>query len=145
MAAESAGESVKVGPGRGFLAGLWIVQLLLGFTFISVGVVKLIMPVERLMEMGAEYAAVLPSALLLFIGLAELLGGIGVIVPALLRIKPWLTPLAALGLLAIMVLAFGYHVQHSEWHALPINTILGAMAAFVAWGRFFKARIKPRA
>lgn len=74
----------------------------------------------------------------------ELLGGIGVVLPALLRIKPWLTPLAALGLLSIMVLAFGFHVTRDEWHALPANTILGAMAAFVAWGRLTKARIKPR-
>jgi putative oxidoreductase len=145
MAEDSAENSGKAKPGRGFLVGLWVVQLLLGSTFISVGVSKLILPVERLKEMGAEYAEVLPSALLLFIGLAELLGGIGVILPALLRIKPWLTPLAALGLLVIMILAFGYHVKHSEWHALPINTILGAMAAFIVWGRLFKARIKPRA
>jgi putative oxidoreductase len=74
-------------------------------------------------------------ALLRFIGVAELAGGLGLILPAATRIRPMLTPLAALGLATIMTLAFVFHIQRGEWDALPVNAVLGALAAFVAWGR----------
>jgi len=79
-----------------------------------------------------------------FIGVAEVAGAIGLILPAATRIKPVLTPLAAVGILVIMVLATGFHIYKGEFHALPVTLLLGAMATFVAWGRFRKAPIPAR-
>jgi putative oxidoreductase len=88
--------------------------------------------------------AVTSPGLIRFIGVSELLGGLGLILPAASRIRPGLTPLAALGLTIIMVLALGYHVSRGEMSALPIVGALGGLTAFVAWGRAKKAPIAPR-
>ena len=88
--------------------------------------------------MGAQ----VPLALVRFIGISELLGAVGLILPALTKIKPLLTPLAALGLLTIMILAMGFHVSRGEAGTLPFNIVLGGLAAFVAWGRTSKAPIR---
>ena len=69
-------------------------------------------------------------------------GAIGLILPAATKIKPTLTPLAALGLLTIMILAMAFHLSRGEAQALPINMVLGGLAAFVAWGRTKKAPIR---
>lgn len=82
-------------------------------------------------------------SLVRFIGVSELLGGIGLLLPALLRIKPIFTPLAALGLFIIMVFAFVYHITKGEYEVLGINVILGALALFIAWGRYKKVPIQP--
>ena len=73
----------------------------------------------------------------------ELAGGLGLILPAATRIRPLLTPLAATGLLTIMVLAAGFHLSRGESGPL-INFTFGAMAAFIAWGRFKKAPLQAR-
>ena len=77
---------------------LWILQVLLALLFIFAGVTKFVMSVE---EMNAQAPVVLPGLFLHFIGMCEVLGGLGLILPSLLRIKPRLTPLAALGLAMI--------------------------------------------
>ena len=79
-----------------------------------------------------------------FIGLSEIAGAIGLVLPALTRIKPILTAWAAVGLTTIMVLAMIMHAVRGELGALPMNAVLGGMAAFVAWGRFRWAPIAPR-
>jgi len=66
------------------------------------------------------------------------------LVPALTRIRPKLTPIAAVGLVTVQVLAMAFHTSRGEFKALPFNLTLAAMAAFVAWGRFKKAPIAPR-
>lgn len=77
---------------------LWILQILLGLLFIFAGGSKLIMPIEQMAELARQSGQTpLPGFLLRFIGVAELLGGLGLILPGLLRIKPFLTPLAAAG------------------------------------------------
>ena len=78
------------------------------------------------------------------IGIAEFLGGLGLILPAVTRIKPMLTPLAGVGLATVLVLATMFHISRGELGALPIPLILGDLAAFVAWGRVAKAPIAPR-
>lgn len=122
---------------------LWAVQAPLAAMFLMIGFMKSTTPL-------AELSATIPMAgelpwLVRFIGVSEVLAGLGLILPALLRIKPWLTPLAALGLFIIMVLAFGYHAMQAEYASLPVNLVLGAMAAFVAWGRQNKAPIAAKA
>ena len=75
------------------------------------------------------------------IGVSELLGAIGLILPAALRIKPILTPLAASGIAVIMILATAYHIYAGE---PPVTIAFFLLAAFVAWGRFKKVPIEPK-
>jgi uncharacterized membrane protein YphA (DoxX/SURF4 family) len=109
---------------------LWIVQGLLTLLFLFAGGMKLIVPIEA---MAAQIH--LPALLLRFIGVAEVLGAIGLILPGLLRIRPHLTPLAAAGLVIIMIgatviTAIGGGVAQS----LP-PVVVGLLAASVAYGR----------
>ncbi len=113
---------------------LWIVQGLLALAFFLAGLMKLTQPMDVL-ETSMGWPAALPAPLVRFIGLAELLGAIGLILPALTRIRPGLVPLAAAGLTLIMLLATLLHVSRGEGAMTPVNLVLGAMAAFVAYGR----------
>ena len=121
---------------------LWLVQILLAAAFGMAGVMKATQPVDVLAANGIAWAPQVPLVLVRFIGISEFLGAVGLILPALTKIKPFLTPLAALGLLTIMILAMGFHVSRGEAGALPANIVLGGLAAFVAWGRTSKAPIR---
>ena len=121
---------------------LWVAQALLFLAFAGAGFIKVTTPVEELATKMA-WAAELPN-LVRFIGVSELLGAVGVILPALTRIKPVLTPTAAAALVVVMVLALGYHISHGETAMVGGPLVLGALATFVAWGRFLKAPIAPR-
>lgn len=102
---------------------------------------KLLTPAEQLLQYDPTQSIPLTR----FIGVMEVLGALGVLLPAATRIRPGLTPLAALGLFTIMVLATGVHVVRGDIAtALPVVGSLGALAAFVAWGRGKKAPIAPR-
>ena len=79
-----------------------------------------------------------------FIGASELLGAIGLILPAALRIVPKLTGFAGAALALVMVLAAGEHILAGEFSHVPVNVVLGGIAAFVAWGRLAAAPIEPR-
>jgi putative oxidoreductase len=122
---------------------LWLVQGMMAAMFTFAGLVKAFQSLEQL---GAQLPWVneVPFFLVRFIGIAEFLGGLGLLLPSLLRIKPILTPLAALGIFTIMVLAFIYHVVMGEYDALIINVIFGALALFIAWGRYSKVPISGR-
>ncbi len=122
---------------------LWVVQLLLGLAFLMAGAMKSTQPIDELARQLA-WPGVVPAAMVRFIGISELLGGLGLILPAATRIKPVLTPLAGAGLAVVMVLAAGFHVMRGEYQALPINLVMGALAAFVAWGRLRAAPIEAR-
>lgn len=115
---------------------LWVAQVLLAVVFGMIGLMKTTLPIDPAMGM--------PDALVRFIGTAELLGALGMILPAASRIRPVLTPLAAVGLLTVMILAAGFHITRGEISSVPINAALGALAAFVAWGRLKKAPVAPR-
>lgn len=127
--------------GKGLRIGLWVVQGLLAFAFLGAGLMKLATPYEQLAASQA-WARATPTLLVKIIGVCELAGALGVMLPAATRIKPGLTPLAALGFVVLMVLAAGLHVSIGE-PPIP-NVVLGALAAFVAWGRWKKAPIAPR-
>lgn len=112
---------------------LWVAQGLLAALFLFAGVMKFVMPIEEMVKQTH-----LPGALLHFVGVAEVLGGIGLVLPALVRIKPSLTPIAACGLVIIMAGATVLSLPMG-WVALfPLLT--GVLAAFVAYGRF---RLRP--
>lgn len=119
---------------------LWIVQLLLAAAFGMAGVMKSTQPLDALGQ-NMAWVRDVPPAMVRFIGISELAGALGVVLPWATGIRPMLTPLAAAGLLVIMLLASAFHLSRGELGALPFNAILGAMAAFVAWGR--RPRRKP--
>jgi hypothetical protein len=106
------------------------------------GFMKLTTPIPELVT-KLPWVASLPH-LVRFIGASEIAGSLGLVLPAATRIRPALTSLAALGLVVVMVLAMAFHLSRGEVEALPINLILGGMAAFVAWGRARKAPIAAR-
>lgn len=133
-----------VRPRGGLHIALWVAQGLLAAAFGMAGVMKTTKPMAELVQSMA-WTGALPPPLVRFIGAAELTAAVGLVLPALLRIKPVLTPLAAAGLVSVMVLASIFHASRGEFQALPINLTLGALAGFVAWGRFRKAPVPARA
>jgi putative oxidoreductase len=122
---------------------LWITQLLLAINFGISGYMKSRYSIEVL-QMYAPWTPDVPFALVRFIGTVELLGALGLILPALTRVKPGLTALAAAFLSLTMVFAIGFHLARGESASMVFPLILGLMAAFVAWGRRYKAPILPR-
>ena len=122
---------------------LWLAQILLAGAFGMAGIMKSTQPVDALVQNGIQWASQVPVPLVRFIGISELLGAIGLILPTATKIKPVLTPLAALGILTIMILAMAFHLSRGEPEMLPVNMVLGALAAFVAWGRTKKVPIHP--
>ena len=115
---------------------LWVIQGLLAVAFLGAGASKLSQPKEKLLKNMAWVEDFSQPAVRL-IGAAEVLGAIGVVVPALTGIVPWLTPLAALGLVLLMVGAALTHLRRKEYSNIAINAALLVLAAFVAYGRFF--------
>jgi putative oxidoreductase len=135
--------SGDVRPSKAVHVGLWVIQGLLGAMFIAVGAMKATQPIAVLIDTLGWPAAV-PAPLVRVIGVAELLGGLGLILPAATRVKPMLTPLAGVGLATVLLLATMFHISRGELGALPIPLVLAGLAAFVAWGRVAKAPIAPR-
>ncbi len=123
---------------------LWIVQVLLAGMFIMSGFMKVSQPIDQLSQM-LPWASQVPQALVRFIGISEVLGGIGLILPALLGIKPHLTAWAALGLVAVMIFAAIFHATRGEFSAINTNIILSLVALFIAWGRTKKAPMTAKA
>jgi hypothetical protein len=86
-----------------------------------------------------------PQALFVFIGLSEFLGGVGLILPAMTRVKPKLTPWAAVGVALVMLLAALFHIVRGEYRFfLPLNLVLAAGAAFIAYGRWMVTPIAAK-
>jgi uncharacterized membrane protein YphA (DoxX/SURF4 family) len=112
---------------------LWIIQVLLALTFIFTGGIKLVMPME---EMLKQMPIALPPAFLIFTGIVEVLGGLGVILPWLLNVRPRLTPLAAAGLVIVMIGAVVYTFAAGDQVSALLPALVGLLAAFVAWGRW---------
>src|SRR5436190_11825613 len=119
---------------------LWIIQILLSLLFLFAGATKFVMPVE---EMNRQAPVALPGLLLHFIGACEILGALGLILPALVRIKAGLTPLAAAGLAIITLGATVITLKGAIGMAvLPLVACL--LSIFVAYGRWRVAPIASR-
>lgn len=112
-------------------AALWILQVLLAALFVFTGGMKLVLPIE---EMTKEMDV--PGWFLRSIGAAEVLGAVGLILPWLLHIWPGLTPLAALGLLIIMIGAIATTLATADPAVALIPLLVGVLLAFVAYGRW---------
>jgi len=113
---------------------LWIVQGLLAALFLVAGGAKLVLPLDQMTGPVA-----LPGWLLRFVGVAEVLGALGLVLPWLLRIKPGLTPLAAAGLVIIMVGATVVMWAGGMVAVALMNVVVMLLAAFVAYGRWRSA------
>ena len=124
---------------------LWTAQILLALAFGFFGFMKTTGDLAVLAQMMTWIPAV-PAGFVRFIGVAELLGAVGMILPAITRIKPGLIPLAALGFATIQVLAIAMHAVRGETpQTIGLNLPLLALALFVAWGRSRRAPILARA
>jgi putative oxidoreductase len=121
---------------------LWIVQLLLAIFALLAGYEHGIVPLDQAAA-AAPWIRDVPPALVRFIGWSELAAGIGLVLPAATRILPWLTPLAALGLALIMLLAIPFHIMRGEAHLIGMHGAVAALALFVAWGRGRRVPIRP--
>ena len=114
---------------------LWILQILLGLLFLLAGAMKFVMPYEDMVKATQEAGGViLPHWFILFIGLCEVLGGLGLILPWALKIKPGLTPLAAALLVIIMIGAAVTSGMGGISMAI-FPAVIGILLAFTAWGR----------
>ena len=123
---------------------LWIAQGVLALAFLAAGAMKLAMPIADLHD-ALAWTADVPTALVRLIGLAEVLGGLGLVLPAATRIRPRLTVLAAAALALDMAVATLFHLVRGEASMTPVTLLLGAVLAFVAWGRAVRLPIAPRA
>ncbi len=116
-------------------AALWIVQIVLAMMMLMAGAMKVMKSKDELHEkMG--WVEDFSENTIKAIGGLEVLGAIGLILPAVTGIAPVLVPLAAVGLAITMVGAVAVHVRRSEMASVAITVMLLAMAVFVAWGRF---------
>jgi hypothetical protein len=131
-------------PSKGLDIGLWIVQGLLALTFAGTGIWKFATPISALASKMPWMGQVSP-AFLYATALFDLLGGLGVLLPSVTRIKPGLAVLAAVGCVALQLSAILFHFSRGEAANTPFNFFLIALALFVAWGRHTKAPIAPRA
>ena len=114
---------------------LWIVAIVLAAAFAASGLMKLLVPKEKLVRSGPEWAQDFSSTSIRLIGVAEVLGAAGLILPAFSHITPILVPLAAVGLVLVMVGAAFFHARRKEAMNIAVNVVLLALAVFVAWGR----------
>jgi putative oxidoreductase len=143
MSATPFTHTATVPGSKTFHISLWIAQGLLAVAFLMAGSMKLFTPLDQLANMMPWVRGAMGSYAKL-IGCVEILGAIGLIVPSVTRIAPQLSPLAALGLLLTMLGAVSTHLSRGEFPMLGAPVTLGALAAFVAWGRWVKAPIAPR-
>jgi hypothetical protein len=126
---------------------LWTVQVLSGIFWSITGFGKILCFIPAVWNETlprVPWFSAVPQAVFVFIGVCEFLGGIGLILPAMTGIKPKLTPLAAIGLALVMVLASGFHIMRGEYSAfLTLNLVLAGVSAFIAYGRLFVRPIAP--
>jgi len=113
---------------------LWIVQGLVALAFLLAGFMKAFMPVETLKK-NMAWVSTVPAAFVRFIGVAEILGAIGLILPAATGIAPWLTVAAAVGLVVVMVSASIFHASRRETSNIGMNVVLLLLALIIVVGR----------
>jgi uncharacterized membrane protein YphA (DoxX/SURF4 family) len=123
---------------------LWIVQVLLALLFLFAGGMKLVIPPDVLQSMGSPNAVHLPGLLIRFIGVCEVLGGLGLILPGLLRIRPGLTPLAAALLVIVMIGAVALTIAGDGVAAAVVPLVTCLLLVFVAFGRWRLAPHRSR-
>jgi putative oxidoreductase len=122
---------------------LWVLRVLFAFAFLNAGYLKTFRPIQEI-AVTIFWAPALPELLVRCIGVSELLGAIGLILPALLKIRPQLTTLAAACLALVMMLANIFHVARGEFFVLPMTGSFLVLLAFIAYGRWKLAPITAK-
>jgi uncharacterized membrane protein YphA (DoxX/SURF4 family) len=120
---------------------LWVLQVLLALAFFAHGLFLINPPAAMVEQINAS----LPRWFQLFIGVSEVLAAVGLTLPGVTRIQPWLVPCAAVGLMVVMVSATAYHLMRGEVSSAVTTLVLLVMASVVAYMRWRLAPIKPRA
>ena len=115
---------------------LWSIQGLLSAAFLIGAAMKIFMSIPRLSAMW-PWAGALSPVSVRTIGVVDMLGGLGVVLPMLTHTLPQLTVLAAIGCVALQICAIAFHASRKELDALPVNFVLLPMAAFIVWGRWY--------
>lgn len=115
---------------------LWVLQIVLAVVFAGAGTLKLVRSRDQLAQSMGQWVGGIPAPQLKLLGLAEVLAAIGLIVPPLVGIAPVLTPLAACGVIVVMIGAVVIHARLREYPNVAVTVVLGLIAAFVAWERF---------
>jgi uncharacterized membrane protein len=113
---------------------LWVAQVILGLAFFGAGFDQAVLYEDAGRRMA--WVAALPKGLAVTLGTLEMVGAVGLIVPAWTGIQPWLTAVAALALAVLMGIAVIYHVSRREIPQIAFSATFGLLAAFVAFGRF---------
>lgn len=127
-------------------AVLWTLQALSGVFWSITGFGKMLCynsSVWNQTRHDVSWFSAIPQGLFVFIGVCEFLGGVGLVLPAMTRVKPKLTAFAALGLALVMILAMGFHIARGEYNFLPTNLVLGGIAVFIAYGRLLMRPVMP--
>lgn len=130
---------MKMKNSKWWNAILWIAQLLLAVTFIWAGAMKLFNPTDLPWQWIKENPNLVKAT-----GIIDLLAGIGLVFPALLRIQPKLTLYAAYGTIVLMISASVFHISRGEGSQIGFNVFVTLLAVFVAWGRQKKAAITQK-
>jgi len=120
---------------------LWVLQVLLALAFLAHGVMLLVPPQAIAEQLNAS----LPRWFQVFLGVAEVLAAVGLTLPGMARIQPWLVPLAAAGIMIVMVSATVFHLMRGEVGPAMTTIVLLGMATFVAYMRWRVLPIQPRA
>ena len=115
---------------------LWIIAIVLALAFLAAGLMKLSRSREQLAASGMGYVEDLSPGTVKAIGVAEVLAAVGLILPGITGIAPILVPLAATGLVLLMIGAIVTHLRRHEAPMVIVNVVLLLLAAVVAWGRF---------
>lgn len=115
---------------------LWILQIVMAFAFLGAGYSHTIGYERSITNPRMTWMTAVPKNYVQLIGILEIAGAIGLILPALTGIAPWLTPLAALMLALLMVCAMVFHFTRREFPNIVFNAILGVLSAGIAYGRF---------
>jgi uncharacterized membrane protein YphA (DoxX/SURF4 family) len=119
---------------------LWVLQVLLALAFLAHGWMLLTPPAAIADQLNAS----IPRWLQLFIGVSEVLAAVGLTLPGLTRIQPWLVPCAAAGIMIVMISATAFHAARGEFSSAATTAVLLAMATFVAYMRWRVAPIRAR-
>lgn len=122
---------------------LWVLQWLFGVYFLAIGIMHFTVPEGLPAPLAWMYE--LSDTLHVVTGVAEILGGLGLVLPSITRIRPELTPLAGSGLIVIMVGAIVWHIGRSEVLNVGINAVNAIVLAYIAYGRWRLSPLEPRA
>ena len=130
--------TIHTRPSKALNIILWIVQLLMAATLIWAAYAKWAMPADKLAAMWPWTSQHSP-VLVKLTSVLDFPGRLGLVLPALLRIQPGLTPIAVIGLVLLMICATVFHVSRGGASQIGFNIVFALLAAFVAWGRRTKA------